>query len=211
MPSGAQSKQRMIEAALDLFHRLGVNGTSVDQILAQSNTGKSQFTHYFKNKDGLIRAAVQHLDAVVRSGQVESRYEFETWKDFESWLQTYIDFQKSVNYERSCPFGTIGTDLSNAQELIRQDLRLFLEWSRSRMSRFFAERRAAGELAPSTKPDELADLCISVMQGGMLLTKMTRSPKMFESAARQVNTYVKSLRVAPKKARAAERLSPARA
>jgi TetR/AcrR family transcriptional repressor of nem operon len=199
MPSTPQAKQRMIEAALDLFHSQGVNGTSVDQILVKSNTGKSQFAHYFKNKDGLIRAAVRHLDAVVRSGTTASRYEIETWKDFESWLQSYIDFQESVNYERSCPFGTIGTDLSNEQELIRQDICLFLEWSRSKMSRFFAERRAAGELDPAAKPEEMADLCISVMQGGMLLTKMSRSPRMFEGAARQVNAYVKSLRRSPRK------------
>lgn len=199
MSSGAQTRQRMIEAALDLFHELGVNGTSVDQILAKSNTGKSQFAHYFKNKDGLVRAAVQFLDAVVRSGNAESCYEIETWKDFESWLQSYIDFQKSINYERSCPFGTLGFDLSNGQELIRQDICLFLEWSRSKLSRFFAERRAAGELDSSAKPDELADLCLSVMQGGMLLTKVTRNPRMFEGAARQVNGYVKSLRLVSQK------------
>lgn len=199
MPSGGQAKQRMIDAALDLFQKLGVNATSVDQILAKSHTGKSQFAHYFKNKDGLIRAAVQSLDAAVRSGTTASRYEIETWKDFESWLQSYINFQKSVNYERSCPFGTIGADLSNEQELIRQDICLFLEWSRSRLSRFFAERRAAGELDLSAKPDELADLCLSVMQGGMLLTKVARNPGMFEGAARQVNAYVKSLRLAPEK------------
>jgi TetR/AcrR family transcriptional repressor of nem operon len=199
MSSIAQAKQRMIDAALDLFHELGVNGTSVDQVLAKSHTGKSQFAHYFKNKDGLVRAVVQFLDAAVRSGEVESRYDIETWKDFESWLQSYIDFQKTINYERSCPFGTLGFDLSNGQELIRQDICLFLEWSKSRMSRFFAERRAAGELDSSAKPDELADLCLSVMQGGMLLTKVTRNPKMFEGAARQVNGYVKSLRVTPKK------------
>ena len=196
-----QAKQRMIEAALDLFHRYGVHGASVDQILAESGTGKSQFAHYFRNKDGLIRAAVQHLDAVVRSGTTASNYDIETWKDFEGWLQSYIDFQKSINYERSCPFGTLGFDLSNSQELMRQDICLFMEWSRSRMSRFFAERRAAGELDASAKPDELADLCLSVMQGGMLLTKVTRNPKMFEGAARQVNDYVKSLRLKAPKAR----------
>src|SRR5699024_4451671 len=115
-------------AAIDLFHQFGINGTSVDQILEKSNTGKSQFTHYFKNKDGLIRESIHFLDAVVRSGKVESNYEIETWKDFESWLQRYIDFQKSVNFERSCPFGTIGADLSNDQELIRKDICLFLTW-----------------------------------------------------------------------------------
>ena len=197
MPEAAHARQRMIEAALDLFHQQGVNGTSVDQILAKSSTGKSQFAHYFRNKDGLIRASVQFLDALVRSGKVESNYEIETWKDFESWLQRYIRFQKSINCERSCPFGTLGFDLSSGQELIRQDICLFIEWSRSRLSRFFAERRAAGELEASADPDELADLCLSVMQGGMLLTKVTRNPRTFEGAARQVNRYVRSLRQAP--------------
>ncbi len=199
MASGTQAKQRMIQSAVDLFHRHGVNGTSVDQILSKSNTGKSQFTHYFKNKDGLVRAAVRSLDTVVRSGKTQSCYEIETWKDFDSWLQNYIDFQKSVAFERSCPFGTIGADLSNGQELIRQDIAVFLEWGRSKMCRFFAGRRAIGELKSSARPDELADLCLSVMQGGMLLTKVTRNPSMFENAARQVNAYVKSLRLAPKK------------
>lgn len=201
MTAGAPTKQRMIEAAIDLFHRFGVHGTSVDQILAKSGTGKSQFTHYFKNKDGLIRAALQSLDQAVRSAQAATDYEIETWKDFESWLQSYIDYQKSVKYERSCPFGTLGADLSNDQEVIRQDLCLFLDWSRAKLSRFFTERRAAGELVPSANPEALADLCLVAMQGGMLLTKMTRGSKIFESAAGQVNAYVKSLRITPGKGR----------
>lgn len=199
MTSITTAKQKMIDAALDLFHKQGVNGTSVDQILSKSRTGKSQFTHYFKNKDGLIRAAVQSLDQIVRSGTTPSNYEIETWQDFEGWFQRYIDYQESVKYERSCPFGTIGADLSNKQELIRQDLCLFLEWSRFKMSRFFSERKAAGELNTSVNPDELADLCLCVMQGGMALTKMTRNAEMFENAARQVNVYVKSQRMASKK------------
>src|SRR5690606_33795775 len=112
------------------------------------------------------------------------------WQDFESWFQRYIDFQKSVKFERSCPFGTIGADLANEQELLRQDMRLFLEWCRSKISRFFAERKAAGEIARSADPDALADLCMSVMQGGMLLTKMMRNPDMFENSAAQVIQYV---------------------
>jgi len=48
------TKQRMIKAALALFHKRGVPATSVDAVLGRSKTGKSQFTHYFKNKDGLV-------------------------------------------------------------------------------------------------------------------------------------------------------------
>ncbi|KYG68706.1 hypothetical protein AZI87_05600 [Bdellovibrio bacteriovorus] len=190
----SDTRLRMINAALELFHRQGVNATSIDQILAQSETGKSQFSHYFRNKDGLIHAVLQFLHEVIRSGQTPTGYNIQTWKDLENWFQTYIDFQKSVKFECSCPIGTIGADISNEQELLRQDVRLFLEWSRGQLTRFFAEKKAAGELVSSAKPEPLADFCISIMQGGMLLTKMKRDPDMFENAAAQALNYIKSLR-----------------
>lgn len=194
MAPKTDARQRMINVALDLFHRQGVNATSVDQILAKSDTGKSQFSHYFKNKEGLIHAVLVFLHEVIQSGQAETGYDIDSWIDFENWFQTYINFQKSVKFEYSCPIGTIGTDVTNDQDLLRQDVRLFLQWCHGQMARFFAKKKAAGELVASADPDGLADLCISVMQGGMLLTKIKRDPSMFENAAEQALAYVKSLR-----------------
>jgi TetR/AcrR family transcriptional regulator, transcriptional repressor for nem operon len=195
----AQStRTRMIEAAIDLFHVHGVNATSVDQILARSGTGKGQFTHYFKNKEGLVQAAIQFLDEVIRNEQAPTGYHVRTWREFDDWFQRYIDFQKATQYERSCPLTTIGNDLSNEQEQPRRDIRNFLQWSRGQLARFFAERRAAGELVAAADPDQLADLCLSVMQGGMLLTKVNRESDIFENAATQVRAYVRSLRPARK-------------
>lgn len=189
------TRERMINAAIDLFHQQGVNATSIDQILAKSGTGKSQFSHYFKNKEGLIHSCLVYLDEAIRGGLTPTGYDIRTWKDLESWFQKYIDFQKSVQFERSCPIGTIGNEVSSDQELLRQDIKLFLEWSRSQMTRFFSEKKASGEMSPATRPEELADLCMAVMQGGMLLTKIKRNPDMFQNAATQTLQYVKSLRV----------------
>lgn len=194
MAAASATKIRMINAALDLFHQQGVNATSVDQVLARSGTGKSQFTHYFKTKEGLIHAVLQYLHEVIAGGHAPTGYDVRTWKDLERWFQTYIDFQKSVNCERSCPLGTIGNDISDEQELLRQDVRFFLQWSRSQLARFFAERKAMGELSSTVDPDSLSDFCISVMQGGMLLTKIKREPDMFENAAAHAIAYLRSLR-----------------
>ncbi len=192
------ARGRMIESALDLFHRQGVNGTSVDDVLEKSGTGKSQFTHYFKTKEGLVHAVLQFLHDVLRNNQAETGYNVRTWEDMEAWFGKYIDYQKSVDCERSCPIGTIGNDISNEQQLLRQDVRLFHEWSRGQLSRFFSERKAAGEMVASANPDELADFCIAIMQGGMLLSKIKRDTDSFEHAAAQALAYIRSLR---KKAR----------
>ncbi|WP_374029361.1 TetR/AcrR family transcriptional regulator [Bdellovibrio bacteriovorus] len=191
----SDARLRMINSALELFHLQGVDATSIDQVLERSGTGKSQFTHYFKNKEGLVHAVIQFLHDVIKSGAAPTGYDIKSWEDMETWFQKYIDFQRSVSFELSCPIGTIGNDISNEQELLRQDVRLFLEWCRNQFIRFFAERKAAGELVAMASPEGLADLCISIMQGGMLLTKIKRSPETFENAAAQALHYIHSLRI----------------
>ena len=69
MAQKQNTKLRMINSALDLFHRFGVNGTSVDQVLEKSKTGKSQFTHYFKTKEGMVSSVIQHLHEMIQTGQ----------------------------------------------------------------------------------------------------------------------------------------------
>ncbi|RZA07732.1 MAG: hypothetical protein EOO68_02990 [Moraxellaceae bacterium] len=122
----------------------------------------------------------------------------------DQWFQTFIDFQASVNFERSCPIGTIGNDLTNNQESLRKEVIDFFSWSRARLAQFFDERKHAGDLSTKVDPEALADFCISVMQGGMLLTKINRSSDMFENAAGQARAYIKSLRIKAKRKPQAE-------
>jgi len=193
------TKTKMIHAAIDLFHRQGVNATSVDQILTSSGTGKSQFSHYFKTKEGLVHAALIYLHHVIKNGEAQTGYDIKSWKEMDQWFQGFIDFQKSVNFERSCPIGTIGNDVTDNQENLRKEVVEFLSWSRGRLAQFFEERKRAGELLSKANPEALADFCIAIMQGGMLLTKMNRNSDMFENAAGQARAYIKSLRVKAKR------------
>ena len=188
------TKVRMIHAALSLFHLYGVNGTSVDEVLKKSKTGKSQFSHYFKTKEGMVSSVIQHLAELIQTGQTPTGYELKSWKDFENWFQTYIDFQESVNCQRSCPIGTIGGDLTVENKRARRDVIQFLEWSREKLKTFFQEKKSAGELVREAHPQELADFCISIMQGGMLLSKLRRDTEMFKNSSAQAIKYVRSLR-----------------
>jgi AcrR family transcriptional regulator len=188
------TKNKMVHAAIDLFHRQGVNATSIDQILEHSGTGKSQFSHYFKTKEGLVHAALTYLHDVIKSGDAATGYDITSWAEMDQWFQGFIAFQKSVNFERSCPIGTIANDVADNQENLRKDVIEFLSWSRGRLAQFFEERKNAKELPAQVDPEALADFCIAVMQGGMLLTKIKRSSDMFENAADQAQAYIKSLR-----------------
>ena len=49
---GAETKYRIIRAAAELFHKQGLHAASPDEIIEASETGKRQFYHYFKSKEG---------------------------------------------------------------------------------------------------------------------------------------------------------------
>lgn len=192
--SQGSARLRMIQAAQELFHRQGIHATSIDQILRRSGTGKSQFAHYFKNKDGLVHAVLQHLHAWLGGDDAPVNCRFETWADLETWFGFFVRAQRRFGCDRACPVGTIGNDLSEHQEALRQDVCLIYEWTREQLSIFFAARSAQGELDVGLDPRALADFCMVTVQGGLLLGKIQRDSTSFQNAVDHALSYLESLK-----------------
>lgn len=52
--SGRNTKGKIIKAAWQLFYEQGYDNTTVDEIIAASQTSKGSFYHYFSGKDALL-------------------------------------------------------------------------------------------------------------------------------------------------------------
>ena len=93
--SDANTRLRMVKAASELFHKQGVRATSPDDIIDASRTGKGQFYHYFKSKEGIVHSVLEsHLEAIKTGsapiGEVVPlayRLANELWHD--SWLSDW--------------------------------------------------------------------------------------------------------------------------
>jgi TetR/AcrR family transcriptional regulator, transcriptional repressor for nem operon len=188
------TRERMVLAALQLFHERGIHATTVDEVLEASNTGKSQFYHYFKNKNGLIHAVLTHFYNRMKEGKISS-IRVESWQDLKKWFESFIEYQKKIGFTRSCPVGTIGADLSTEDELLRQDIRLIFESMKNSLRDFFSRMKAKGELDAKADPETLAKFCFTIMQGGLLVSKIERESQTFESAAKHAIRYIDSFRI----------------
>lgn len=187
---GSETRLRMIQIAADLFHKQGVRATSPDEIIAASNTGKGQFYHYFKNKEGLVHEVLQsHLEA-IRNGTAPLNYEIESWEDLERWFIANAELQKKFQMTRGCPLGVIGNEVTENDELIRQDLSLIFEVIKNKLAAFFIRKKAAGELLQTVDEDALADFCIATVQGAMLMGKIKRSSRLVEATLREALKHV---------------------
>src|SRR5438132_4032617 len=97
---GAATRARIIRVAADLFHKQGVRATSPDQVIEASGTGKGQFYHYFKNKEGLVHEVLQNYLDAIRQGTAPLSYDIESWQDLEKWLRAQVELQRRFKMTR---------------------------------------------------------------------------------------------------------------
>ncbi|HEX2715946.1 MAG TPA: TetR/AcrR family transcriptional regulator [Candidatus Acidoferrales bacterium] len=189
---GADTRLRIIRTAADLFHKQGARATSPDQIIEASRTGKGQFYHYFKSKEGLIHEVLQSYLEEIKTAAAPVNYEIRSWKDLEKWFAAQVELQKNYAMTRGCPFGTLGNEVTENDELVRQDLSLIFEVIKNKLAAFFVREKATGSVAKRADPERMADFCIASMQGAMLVGKIKRSSQTVETTVREALAHLKS-------------------
>ena len=188
---GAETKAKIIRTAADLFHKQGVGATSPDDIIEASKTGKGQFYHYFKSKERLVHEVLQaHLSA-IKTGTAPVRYDIGSWQQLETWFLDNIELQKRFGMKRGCPFGTIANEITEGDELIRQDLNLIFEVIKNKLTAFFIREKAQSRLSRDAQEGQLADFCLATVQGAMLMGKIQRNSEVAEKSLREALVHLR--------------------
>ena len=196
---GAETRLRIIRTAADLFHRQGARATSPDEILEVSRTGKGQFYHYFRSKEGLIHEVLQVYLDEIKTGTSQVNYEINSWRDLEKWFFAHVELQKHFEMTRGCPFRTLGNEVTQNDELIRQDVSLIFEVVKNKLAAFFVKEKAKGRLARRADTEQMADFCIAAIQGAMLMGKIKRSSQTVETTVQEALGHLKGYLVKPKR------------
>jgi TetR/AcrR family transcriptional regulator, transcriptional repressor for nem operon len=169
---GRHSKSRIVSAAADLMYERGVRATSVEHILAASGTGKSQFYHYFPDKDALVIEVLSHqLDGILED---QSRFALDSWEGIRAWFQTLLEVHENEREFHGCPLGSIAGEAIEQGEQVRLGAAAaFARWESAFAAALEAMRRR-GELDRSADPAALAERVIAIIQGGYLLSSVKR-------------------------------------
>ena len=67
-PIDVTTRDRLLEAAMDVFARQGYHGTTVDDIVGASQSSKGAFYHYFPSKQGIFLELLSRLADMVEAG-----------------------------------------------------------------------------------------------------------------------------------------------
>jgi TetR/AcrR family transcriptional repressor of nem operon len=124
MARATDTRERLIQATLDLIHEQNLASTSVDAICERSGVKKGSFYHFFKSKADLVIAALEEY-----AGSVRPDYDrvFSASQPPVERLKKYFELIDRRSRERKeklgrvagCVFTNVGCSCSQEDEPIR--------------------------------------------------------------------------------------------
>ena len=206
---GASTRQKIVEAAAKLIQRQGVNGTSVDDVLGASGTGKSQFYHYFTSKEALVRELAGFLvDGLpsFREGAVPAADGHLSLAAVEAWLDRIGQDLAAGVYACGCPVGNLAAEMATQHDELRQQLSGILSGWEAQLGGALAQLKAQGIFRQDVDPSVLATFVIASLEGAMLLSKTHARPEPLVQTIGQLKAYLQAQTTAlPKPGKAADK------
>jgi TetR/AcrR family transcriptional regulator, transcriptional repressor for nem operon len=187
---GRHSKGRIVSAAAELMYERGVAATTVDDILAASGTGKSQFYHYFPDKDALIMEVLAYqLDGILEN---QSGFALDSWDGIADWFRTLVEVHESRLGLHGCPLGSIAGEVVEQGEPLRLSAADALNRWESAWAAALDAMRRRGALEGTADTAALAEAVLAIIQGGYLLSSVKRDVRPMRGAVDAAWHYLRS-------------------
>jgi len=187
------TRTRIIQAAMELFWLKGYGSTSIADILSRSQVNSGSLYYFFPGKQDVLIAVLEaYRDGIGPMllepawGEVDDPVE----KVF-SLLQLYRRALVESDCTYGCPIGSLALELHEPDPPVRELMAAnFNAWVAAVEACFAA---AADRLAPDADFRALAELALSVMEGGVMQARTHRDIAHFDRAIGQLRIHVDAL------------------
>ena len=190
---GQQTQARIVEATADLVLGQGVRATTFDDIRSATQTSRSQLFHYFPGgKAELVRAVAVRQTERVLDGQRALLDELDSFEALQVWRDAVVGAQRDRQCVGGCPLGSLASEVAEHDEQARELLAAsFAQWQ-AHLSRGLRSMQQQGALQAGADVEDLALATIASLQGGLLLTQITRNIRSLEVALDAALAHLRS-------------------
>lgn len=203
---GMATRSRIVQAAAESILQHGVNGTSLDDVRAAAGVSGSQMSHYFADKEDLIRQVIAARTAFVidfhtqpQLGRLQSLPALRKWADL-CWAEAGESYLRN-----GCVYGSLTSELLEADDEILDDIASGYERWLALFDDGLTTMVQRHDLRDDADPRHLGVALIVAHQGGTMLTHITGQTAPFRATMAAALDYVGSFGPAAKRPRAARR------
>lgn len=185
----AATRDRIIVASNELFRRYGYNGTSLSQISKASEATTGSIYHFFPGgKEDLGVAVIETTGGVYR--ELFEIIAGAAADPAQGVLDVFVGAAatlEATDFIDPCPIGTIAREVANVSEPLRVAAsRAFDSW----VEAVELHLRTAG--LPTEVAHSLAELSVTSLEGGFVLSRTRRDGSILERTGRHVASAIRA-------------------
>lgn len=191
--TGKDTRGRIIHSAMELFWLKGYGSTSIADILSRSQVNSGSLYHFFPGKQDLLIAVLQAYRDGIGPMLLEPAWAgvADPVEKIFALLAKYRSLIVETECGYGCPIGSLALELHEADPAVRRLLAENFEGWVGAVASCLEEAR--GRFPPGADLRALAELALTVMEGGVMQSRTHLDVGHFDRSVAQLRAYFEML------------------
>jgi AcrR family transcriptional regulator len=183
------TRERIIEAARELFYRQGYTATGIAQILKASGANSGSLYHFFPSKEDLLIAVLERYKVMLEPYVLKPTLDrvSDPIERIFAVLDSYRRGLDATGFQLGCPIGNLALEVANshprARALIAQNFQAWCDAIRRLVE------DARDRLPERVDAVALSQHVLASMEGAVMLARAYRSFEPFDAAIDRLRDY----------------------
>jgi TetR/AcrR family transcriptional repressor of nem operon len=181
--STPSTREHLLEVGLKRLHSTGYTATGVKEVLDLANIPKGSFYHYFPSKEAFAGEVFQrYADGEIRRAErILGDRKAAPLKRLRRYFEELISVFGQSGEISGCLVGNLSLEVADHSPKLQSQLQaVFGGWQES-IAEVLREAVERGDLARSTKPDELAAFLLNSYEGALVRMKAEKSDRPLQT------------------------------
>ncbi|HBU82416.1 MAG TPA: TetR/AcrR family transcriptional regulator [Paenibacillus sp.] len=173
MKKGDRTREHIIMKSAAIFNQRGYAGTSLNDIIADTGIKKGGIYRHFASKDEIALEAYNYAASLV-SGKFAEAVDQEQSASGRllAFFRVYEDVVDNPPFVGGCPMQNTAVESDDTHTELREQARQGLHTYLDMMKSIILDGINSGEFKEDLDGDALASFTFSLLEGGILLSKL---------------------------------------
>jgi TetR/AcrR family transcriptional repressor of nem operon len=186
----SDARVRLLGSIAGLVHARGYAAVGVDAICRRAGVKKGSFYYFFRSKQHLMLAALEHRWHEVEAKLLAAACAKDVppvrriGRLFDLAAAAEVVAKRRGGHVLGCPFGNLSAEMSGSDERVRRKVDQVFRRLTHTLELTLREAVAAGELPPDTAAAATAQALVAYFEGVRLVARTRNNPRVIKALGR---------------------------
>ena len=174
MSKAEETRNHIIEKSAPIFNKNGYHGTSISQLAEAIHMTKGAIYGNFSNKDEIALAAFDYNFSEI-SGKIRTVVlsKENACDKLVAFANAYLDKYSEISANGGCPLLNAAIDADHVHPPLKERVAQAVDYWTTNIVRIITSGIKHKQINPNTRPEQFASVFVSLIEGGLMLSKAT--------------------------------------